>query len=383
MTIAELHSNEELRRHEFPIVAEKAFLAHAGVCPLPRRAVEAVKRCADLAAVANQEVVVPIAQMQRVRELFAQLTGAQTPEIAIVGPTTLAVNFVAAGLRWRKGENILVYFDDYPANVYPWMALAEKGVEVRLLNIRDLGRIRAIDVLGQADEQTRLVALASNHFISGWRIDIEAIGRGLRERGILFSLDAIQTLGAFPTLARHCDFMAADSHKWLLGPCGAGLLYVRAGVQDRLHPISLGQHNIQSPNFIAQEKMVLTKDARRFEAGAPYLLGIAGMSASLEMILEIGVENITAELLRKRAWVVPALQKKGCVVLHADAPPAHASAIITFHKPGDDMAAVHKKLVGAKIETSLRSDRAGRQYVRLSPHFYNTDAELQRVIEQL
>src|SRR6202034_601797 len=120
-------------------------------------------------------------------------------EIALVGPTSLALSYVAAGLSWRKGDNVLIYFDDYPSNVYPWMALAEKGVEVRLLNVREYGRIRSIDVLGQCDEQTRLVALASNHFVAGYRVDIAAIGKALRLRNILFCVDGIQTVGAFPT----------------------------------------------------------------------------------------------------------------------------------------------------------------------------------------
>src|SRR6185436_5501731 len=136
-------------------------------------------------------------------------------------------SLVASGLKFRRGENILVYFDDYPSNVYPWMALVEQGVQVRLVNTRGLGLIRARDVMGQVDENTRLVALASCHFVSGYRIEIDSIGKFLRERGILFCLDAIQTLGAFPTTVENVDVLAADAHKWLLGPCAAGLLYVR------------------------------------------------------------------------------------------------------------------------------------------------------------
>ena len=157
----------------------------------------------------------------------------------------------------RKGDNILIYFDDYPSNVYPWLALAEKGVEVRLMNTRGLGAIRSRDVMGQVDENTRLVALASCHFISGYRIDFQAIGRYLRERNILFCLDAIQTLGAFPTTVEQVDLLAADAHKWLLGPCGAGVLYVRRSVQDKINPPIYGWHNVNCPNFVAQEQIDL------------------------------------------------------------------------------------------------------------------------------
>ena len=165
-------------------------------------------------------------------------------EVAFVGPTSLALSLLASGLRFKKGDNILVYFDDYPSNVYPWMALAERGVEVRYINTRGLGVIRPIDVSGQVDENTRLVALASCHFISGYRIDYNAIGKLLRERGILFCLDAIQTLGAFPTTVENVDMLAADAHKWLLGPCAAGLLYVKQSVQEQIKPEKIGRAHV-------------------------------------------------------------------------------------------------------------------------------------------
>jgi len=383
MTIAEILSNEELRRHEFPVVGQKTFLAHAAVCPLPRRVSEAMRDHAARASLDDQEEAVPAGQIRRTRELAARLLHAQPEEIALVGPTSLALSYVAAGLSWRKGDNVLIYFDDYPSNVYPWMALAEKGVEVRLLNTREYGRIRTIDVTGQVDEQTRLVALASNHFVAGWRLEIDAIGRYLRERNILFCVDGIQTVGAFPTGVEHVDFLAADAHKWLLGPCGAGLFYVRQAVQEKLRPIVHGWHNVRCPGFVAQEQLVFLPDARRYEAGSAMLAGLAGLEAALELILEVGVENIAAELLRKRAMLLPPLLKQGWAVRQSDAPAANASAILSLYKPGADMAEVRRKLMDARIHTSLRVDRQGRQYVRLSPHFYNTDAELHRFLEIL
>ena len=233
------------------------------------------------------------------------------------------------------------------------------------------------------DENTRLVALASCHFISGFRIEIEAIGKYLRERGILFCLDAIQTLGAFPTVVEYVDFLAADAHKWLLGPCGAGVLYVRHEVQDRLTPPIYGWHNVQNPNFVAQEKIVFRSGATKYEAGTHNLVGLAGLIAAMELAREIGVENIAAELLRKRAWLVPALQSRGFTVLNADAKPENASGIVSFHQQGKDLTALHKKLAEAGMVASLRTDRAGNNYIRLSPHYYNTDAELRRVLELL
>jgi selenocysteine lyase/cysteine desulfurase len=189
-------------------------------------------------------------------------------------------------------------------------------------------------VEGQVDESTRLVALASCHFLSGWRIDVPAIGEFLRQRDILFCVDGIQTLGAFPTSVEHVDFFAADAHKWLLGPLAAGLFYVRQDVQDRLQPTVFGWHNVRCPNYVAQENIVHPPDARRYEAGSANLLGIAGLEAAMRLLLDLGIERIAAELLRKRNVLIPALKSKGFTVLHESAPPEHASGIVTFLKPG-------------------------------------------------
>ena len=382
MTLTELLANEELRQREFPVTRDKIFLAHAGVCPLPQRVARAVSECARGSTLGDQEALV-IHRLSDARQRGAQLLQCQPEEVALVGPTSLGLSFVAAGLKFRRGDNILIYHDDYPSNVYPWMALAERGVEVRLLNTRGLGIIRPQDVMGQVDENTRLVALASCHFISGYRLDHQAIGKFLRGRGILFCLDAIQTLGAFPTTVEHVDFLAADAHKWLLGPCGAGLLYVRRELQEKLNPPVYGWHNVRNPNFVAQEQIVYRSGAAKYEAGTHNLIGLVGLVAAMELVLEIGVDNIAAELLRKRAALVPALQAKGFTVLNADAKPENASGMVSFHQPGKDLAALHKKLTEAGVVTSLRTDRKGQNYLRLSPHFYNTDVELQRLVDLL
>ncbi|EEF62430.1 aminotransferase class V-fold PLP-dependent enzyme [Pedosphaera parvula] len=383
MTLSELLSNEELRQHEFPVAREKIFLAHAGDCPLPRRVAEAVAKYAQQCTLGDQETFVYPQIVETGRQLASRLMNSRPEEVAFVGPTSLALSFIAGGLKFKRHDNILVYFDDYPSNVYPWMALANKGVQVRLINVRELGVIRPIDVLGQVDEQTRLVALASCHFVAGYRIDYQAIGKALHDRGILFCLDAIQTLGAFPTTVEHVDFLAADAHKWLLGPCAAGLMYVRQSLQEKLDPHVYGWNNVRCPNYVAQEQIVYRQNAQRFEVGSHNFFGLVGLHAAMELILEIGVENIAAELLRKRAWLVPALEAKGYKVLQANAGTVNASGIVTFHRPGTDLPALHQKLETANIVTSLRADRAGQRYIRLSPHFYNTDAELHRLLELL
>jgi selenocysteine lyase/cysteine desulfurase len=383
MTVSEILSNEELRRHEFPVACERVFLAHAGVCPLPRRVAEAIVRYATLATTNDQEASLLPDLTTSTRELAAKLLHVTPGEIAFVGPTSLGLSYIAAGLPWKPGDNVVAYLDDYPSNVYPWMALGERGVEVRWLRAPELGRLEPELVLGQIDARTRLVALASCHFISGRRLDYETIGRELRRRGVWFCLDAIQTAGAFPMDARAVDFLAADSHKWLLGPSAAGILYVRRELQEVLRPPVFGANNVRCPNFVAQETMVYRRESHRFEVGTHNLLGLVGLRAALELLLETGVESIAQELLRKRTWLVPALEGNGFTVLAANAGNGTAGAIVSFTRPGADLPALHQKLAAAKIVTSLRTDRHGQRCIRFSPHFYNTDDELQRALDLL
>jgi selenocysteine lyase/cysteine desulfurase len=383
MTLEELQSNEALRNHEFPVTREKVYLAHAGVCALPRRVFEAVRKYSEACMFSDQEFVLPGSWLAETRQRAAELIGARAEEIALVGPTSLGLSFVAEGLRIKRHQNIVIYHDDYPSNVYPWMTMADRGAEVRFLNIREYGCIRLRDVLGQVDENTRIVALASCHFLSGYRIDIAAIGKELRERGILFCVDGIQTLGAFGMDAGQIDFLAADAHKWLLGPCAAGIFYVRSEAQNELRPTTHGWHNLRCPNYVALDDLEYKRDARRYEAGSHNLLGIVGLRASLDLLLEIGVENISRDLLKKRALLVSGLHAKGYTVLAGNAPAQNTGSITSFFKPELNMAALHARLEEEKIVASLRTDRQGQKYIRLSPHFYNTEPVLNRVLELL
>jgi len=380
MNLPEIQTDDVLRKHEFPVCRDKVYLAHAGVSPLPACVTQAVKEKAEKAALNDQEE--GLAELLRItRNRAAQLLGADTSEVALIGPTTAGLSAVAAGLDWQKGDEILVYRDCFPVNVYPWQALESRGVKVRWLQTPALGQITPELVAENLTDQTRLVALASCHFVSGWRIDHDAIGRVLRERGVLFCLDAIQTLGAFPTTVKYVDFLAADAHKWLLGPCAAGIFYVRRELQDRLVPSAFGWNNVRCPNYIAQDEMHLRSDARRYEAGSFNILGIAGMNAALGLLLEVGIESIAADLKVKRAWLVRALQEKGYEVFYPEA--SEAGGITSCWLEGGDMPPLGEKLARENIVASVRADRNGRDYLRFSPHFYNTIKELEKAVSLL
>ena len=154
-------------------------------------------------------------------------------------------------------------------------------------------------------------------------------------------------------------------------------------MHEKLRPPVYGWHNVRCPNYVAQEQLAFPPDGRRYEAGSANLLGLVGLHAAMELLLEIGIEAISAELQRKRAWLIPALQAKGYTVLQSDAPAANSGSIVSFFKPGADLPALHQRLIEQNVVTSLRADRSGQRCIRLSPHFYNTDAELQRVLEFL
>jgi selenocysteine lyase/cysteine desulfurase len=360
------------------VCAGKVYLAHAGVSPVPACVTRAVQETAAAAALDDQEEGLGDL-LRSTRARAAEMLGADIGEVALIGPTTAGLSAVAAGLDWQTGDEVLIYQDDFPVNVYPWLALETRGVTVRRLQTPALGHITPELVLEQLTDKTRLVALASCHFVSGWRIDHDAIGRELRARDILFCLDAIQTLGAFPTTVEHVDFLAADAHKWLLGPCAAGVFYVRRDLQDRLAPQAFGWNNVRCPDYIAQEQMTLRTDARRYEAGSFNILGIAGLNAALGMLLEVGIDTIAADLTTKRAWLVDALRAKDFEILFPEA----QAGITSCSREGTEMKALGETLAAENIVASVRTERSGRDYLRFSPHFYNTPAELERAVALL
>tara|TARA_Y100000588_G_scaffold393896_1_gene511812 strand:+ start:707 stop:1843 length:1137 start_codon:yes stop_codon:yes gene_type:complete len=375
MNLPELQSDNALRRREFPVCTDKVYLAHAGVSPLPACVERAVNESVSVGTRNDQEEGLA-GLLRETRTRAAVMLGADYGEVALMGPTTAGLSAVAAGLDWQTGDEVLIYQDDFPVNVYPWLALEARGVTVRRLRTPALGQITTDIVAEQLTDQTRLVALASCHFVSGWRIDHDAIGRLLREREILFCLDAIQTLGAFPTTVEHVDFLAADAHKWLLGPCAAGVFYVRRELQDRLSPSAFGWNNVRCPNYVTQETINLRNDARRYEAGSFNILGIAGLNAALGLLLEVSIDNIAADLTAKRAWLVEALQKKGYEVFHPEA----TSGITSCWHEGMEIKALGEKLATENIVASVRGDRSGKDYLRFSPHLYNTTTELEQAV---
>src|SRR6185436_4107411 len=236
------------RDEEFPVTRECAYMNHAGNGPLPRRGVERMAALAGLVSRSgDRRWLERNAEMDRVRGLAARLLGARhSHEIAFAENTSSALSLIASGLDWQSGDNIVSAAQEFPSNVYPWMQLAERGVELRQVPERD-GRIDPDELLAALDERTRMVALSSVQYASGFRSDLARIGAACRERGILFVVDAIQSLGALAhDVERECvDVCAASCHKWLLAPEGIGLLYVSDRVIEKIRPIRSGWRSMR------------------------------------------------------------------------------------------------------------------------------------------
>ncbi len=381
-SIESLVLDEAARLEAFPIAKKSIFFAHAGVTPLPRAVANAVIDYTEQSASAPQEFAEVLHDIKQARIACAQFIGAQPDEIALLGPTSLGLSLFANGIPWEAGDEVICYANDYPANVYPWMDLVRKGVVVRYLEPERIGEITPELVAAALTPRTRMVALASCSFFTGYRIDVDAIGKLLHDKGVLFSVDAIQTLGAFPLSVEHVDFLSADAHKWMLGPLAIGIVYVKKKHFDLLRPTLLGAWNVLSPNFITQEEIVFHPTGQRYEPGVLNIGGVYGMKAAIEMVMEVGQEKIGARLLELKKQIVGQLEPMGFEII----PPtsgANASGITTFRHPTVSMAALFALLEKNGIIASLRYNRAGVEYIRLSPHFYNTSAEVDRVMEVL
>jgi cysteine desulfurase/selenocysteine lyase len=378
--IHELVDDERKRRETFPICERLIFMAHAGVTALPRVVANAVIGCTEESATNFENFSAVRQKLRDARISAARLIGSTPEEIALLGPTSLGLSLFANGIDWKTGDEVVCYLDDYPANVYPWLNLRAQGVTVRLLKPSEHGALTPELVAGAITSKTRLVALASCNFLSGYRIDIDAIGRLLREKQILFSVDAIQTLGAFPTTVEYVDFLSADAHKWLLGPLAIGIVYVRKELFDLCRPTLLGAWNVKAPEYVAQEVIEFHPTAQRYEPGALNLAGIVGMKAAVDLLLDIGITNVADRIRTITTRFAEGLAELGFAALGPTGG-EHGSGIITVSRPNTDMVALFERLSAAHIVCSPRQDRQGRRYIRFSPHFYNTDAELDEVLK--
>jgi cysteine desulfurase / selenocysteine lyase len=360
---------------DFPVSGHLIYLNHAGVAPLCRPAALAMQELAqdalDSGALHYDRW---LATYQGLRNSAAKLIGAEPGEIAIVKNTSEGIATVAQGISWKAGDKIVAFREEFPANYLPWKKLEETGAVVEWLSIYD-----SLDVIDRAATGARLLTISFVQYLGGHRANLEAIGEICQRRGCLFLVDAIQGLGAFPLDVRRAKIhaLAADGHKWLLGPEGCGILYVAKEVQDRIEPVEFGWTNVASYHDYASRDLTLRPDAGRYECGTLNTIGCYGLRAALEFILEIGVDRISPALLALSDQLALGASALGYEVLGPRTPET-SSGIISIRKAGRDSVELVKKLRSAGMVAAPRQG-----WVRLSPHFYVTREQIERVLEEL
>jgi cysteine desulfurase/selenocysteine lyase len=383
-TDGSMNRMEKAFRDQMPVAKSWAYFDHAAVSPIPYRTAQAMRSWIDQA---TQDGDVPWLQWSRkanaVRGLATRILNCKSSEIALVPNTTYGINIVAMGFPWRAGDSLVVPENEYPSNLLPWRGLERLGVEIRTIPVNASGKIDLDRIRNAIDSSTRLVAVSWVGYATGYRTDLADLCELVHRAGAKLCVDAIQGLGVFPldTQQVPIDYAAADGHKWMLGPEGAGLLYIRESNLDQLAPVMVGWNSVEDSYQFHADATRLKKDASRYEGGAANLAGLIGLAESLELLMELreqGSENLIAtKVLANAAKIREAIREVGGLLTYPepaswDAPTA--SGIVSFCMPGKDPAEVRTKLIQAGIVLSVRHGN-----LRAATHAYNNDEDIERL----
>lgn len=366
-------------RDQMPVWRRWVFLDHAAVAPLSLPAQQAMLEW--MTDQAENGVVNSSRwsrRIEQVRRLAARLLGAETDEIAFAKNTSEGLGFVAEGFPWREGDNVVTVEGEYPSNVYPWMNLARRGVQLRRVSTRQ-GCVVADDLREALDGRTRLVTISFVEYGTGFRNDLDALCELCHSRDVLLCVDAIQGLGALPLDVGRTpiDFLAADGHKWLLAPEGAGLFYCRKEHLGLLETIGVGWNSVVGADDYATIDFTLKPSAGRWESGSYNVAGIAALGGSLSLLLEIGVENIARRVLELTDYLCRRLEESGGRV-YSSRRHGEKSGIVSVIWAGADPMELRQRCREHGIAINSREGR-----LRISPHFYNTFEELDRLVDVL
>lgn len=366
-------------RDEFPITRNYNFQNHAGVAPICRRAADAarayLKHAEENAYVKGDFYK----HAERVRAQVALLINANPDEVTFTKNTSEGLSLVANGLSWQSGDNVVTSNVEFHANMYPWQALRDHGVEVRMVLEED-GRIPLERLLEAINSRTRLVAISSVQYASGFRTDLATLGEYCQSKGVLLCVDAIQSLGVFPidVDAMNIDFLAADGHKWLCAPEGVGTFFVRKELQGHLRPTTIGWMSMKDPFKFDRYQFEFADSARRYDSGSYNLAGIYALGGALEMLHEIGVARIAERLIALSERLAIGLREKGYRIVSSRAA-AEASGIVAFLSDLHDPEQIQRHLQAEhRIVIAVRQGR-----LRASPHCYNSESEIDQLIEAL
>jgi cysteine desulfurase/selenocysteine lyase len=367
-------------RKQFPVTHRYAYLNHASAGALSQAVVGAMTRYLTERGQSGGEALVNWdAEIEQIRQTCGRFIGAHRDEIVFTGSISHGLNIVACGLDWREGDNIICAETEFTANVYPWTNLRRRGIEVRFVRSHQ-NRILVEDVATLIDRRTRLVAISFVEFRTGYRNDLDALAVLCHARSAYLCVDGIQGLGAlqFSATQTPVDFMAAHAAKWMIGPIGAGFLYVRRELLPLLNPVMAGWRSVVDRDDYFKYDSPLRECGERFEPGSPNFAGLLGMEAAIDLLLSVGMEEIEARILALTDHLIAGLQARGCII---DTPIQHRherSGIVSFRHPAVDSAELCERLHAADVIVSLRGN-----LVRVSPHYYNTEDDLDRLLAEL
>lgn len=369
----------ELIDLEFPLLDSVIYLNHAAVAPWPRRTSEAVKKFAEEnCSIGARDYPNWLRKESELRRQFKILINApNTTDIALVKNTSEALSFVAGGLDWHAGDNIVSCDEEFPSNRIPWQSLAALGVELRQAHFPESGTPEQA-LFDLVDQHTRLISVSSIQFASGRRLDINRIGRFCREHQILFCVDAIQSIGAVEFDVQTCsaDFAMADGHKWMLGPEGLAVFYTSPAAREKLKPTQFGWHMINDPGDYSNRPWTIAPDARRFECGSSNMLGIHALSSSLSLLLEIGMDAIESRLLENSSWLKKRIAEINQLELLTPQRPEFDSGIVVFKHKEMSNDRLYQYLMEHGVVCALRGGG-----IRFSPHFYTSKSLIERAVK--
>ncbi len=370
-------------RRLMPVARKWAYFDHAAVAPLPAPTGEAIAAWAREAVEEGDTAWLNWSQkVESLRKAAAALIAAEPEEIALTPNTTAGVNFVAEGFPWKEGDNVVTLANEFPTNQYPWLNLASRGVETRRVPVEN-GVVDLNRLAEACDARTRIVAVSWVGFASGYRLDVRQTAQMAHDRGALLFLDAIQGLGVFPldVHAAGVDFLAADGHKWMLGPEGAGLFFIRREHLDLLRPMNVGWHSVRQWRDYSYIELDVRPEAARYEGGSQNMVGMIGLGASLALLTSLGVgpqeSPIAQRVLEITDYACRRLEEIGATIVSCREP-EHASGIVSFSLAGRDLRLERQRLLQAGVVLSYRGDN-----LRISPHAYNNEDDVERLITTL
>lgn len=365
---------------EFPQEPGLRYLNHAAVAPWPRRASQAVSAFAEQnMRVGARDYPQWLQLEQRLRTRLTRLLNApSSADVALVKNTSEALSFVAFGLDWRSGDQVVISDQEFPSNRVVWEALRPQGVEV--IEVSLAGSDPETALLAACTARTRLLAISAVQYASGLRLDMTRLGAGCQQRGVLLCIDAIQQLGAqpFDVQASQCAFAMADGHKWMLGAEGLGVFYCRRDLREQLKLHEYGWHMLEDVGNYDRRDWQPAQSARRFECGSPNMLGAVALEASLALLEEVGLAQVATLIEARIARLHAGIAALPGASLLSPPEPARRAGILTFSLVGWE----HPRLFEAlKQQQVVCAQRGGG--IRLSPHFYTPEQVIEETLELL